>query len=99
MAVDRIIVDALVALKTEAELETLRSTVLEAYISRRSVNIHVSSSSGEFGSASGITLATQDEQRDFLESIAAALAELNEEDADISARAAIMDFSERRTEL
>lgn len=101
MAVDRIIVNALVAEYTgnTAGLTTLRGTILAAYISRNSVNIHISSASGDFGSSTGIELATQDQQRDMLENIAAALIQLAGTAPDVSTRAAVMDFSSRRTEL
>lgn len=101
MAIDRVIVNALVAAyeNNESALEAIQSQILAAYISRVSVNIHISSSSGDFGSATGITLADQAAQRDMLENIAAALAELDGDEPVITARAAIMDFSSRRTEL
>lgn len=101
MAIDRIIIDALVSEYTGnvAGLTALRSTVLQAYISKNSVNISISSSSGDFGSATGISLSTQAEQRDMLENIAAAIAQINGDDEDLRPRAAIMDFSSRRCEL
>lgn len=98
---DKIIVDALVDKYTDdaSTLEGIRDDILAALLARASVNIHIANSSGDFGSASGITLATAAEQRDMLANVNAALAQIAGDDPDISATAAVMDFSSRRAEL
>lgn len=99
MAADPIIVEALVANNTAEDLSTLQSQILDAYVARVSVNVHLTSSSGEFGNAAGTTLASREEQRDMLACIKAAIAQIEETAADATTRPPIFSFASQRVEL